>query len=201
MADTTVARSALTGMPSEAQIQYARRLFDQAQKARATDSGRFAIHALTEAICHDPSQRQYAKELVTSLFTASVVGPGRLATALPAWRLARRLAASIATNNWQAALESGTKLLVLRPRSIAALLGLGRACTALKCFDSALVYLRHAHKLQPHDVVVNRHCGRVLGKVQQFDEAVACWSIIRQQLPRDEEALKAIGDLATKKLF
>ena len=157
--------------------------------------------ALADAICHDPSQRQYAKELLASLASASIVGPGTMATAWPAWRLKCRLKEAISDTNWDTALMLGVKLLVLRPRSIAALLGLGQASTALKCFDSALVYLRHAHKLRPHDVLVNRHCGRVLGKVQQFDEAVACWSIVRQKLRDDEEALKAIGDLAVKKLF
>ena len=98
-------------------------------------------------------------------------------------------------------MERGTELLSLRPKSTAALLGLGQASAALKYFDSALVYFRHAHKLRPHDVLVNRQCGRVLGKVGQFDEAIGCWQWVQKRLPQDEEAARAIGDLAVRKLF
>lgn len=135
------------------------------------------------------------------LSSGRLVGPGVLATAWSAWRLKRRMAEAVTAKNLERALEYGTKLLALRPNNIAALIGLGQACAAMKCFDSSLVYLRHAHKLQPHDVLVNRHCGRVLGKVGQFDEAVSCWQFVVQRIPRDEEALRAIGVLAAKKLF
>ena len=90
---------------------------------------------------------------------------------------------------------------VAAPNNISALLALGEACAGLKHFDSAVVYLRHAHKRRPHDVLVNRHCGRVLGKVGQFDEAVGCWRLVERACPRDEEALRSIGNLAAKKLF
>jgi tetratricopeptide (TPR) repeat protein len=184
---------------SDAQVQQARKLFDQGRRAFAADSQRFAIHAFADAICHDPSQRQYAKELLALLSTTSIIGPGQMATAWHAWRLARQLAGAIDGQDWQTTLDISAKLLILRPRSKAALLGLGQACAALKCFDSAVVYLRYAHKLWPGDLLVNRHCGRMLGKVQQFDEAVGCWNLVRKRLPRDEEALRAIGNLAVKK--
>ncbi len=186
---------------ASARIDEARKHFDDGRKACVGNSHRFAIHAFREAICYDPSQRQYAKELLAVVSSPAVVGPGIVATAWAAWRLKRHLVKASAAGDWQRVLEQGTALLALRPRSIPALLALGQACVALKCFDSALVYLRHAHKVRPKHVLVNRHCGRVLGKVGQFDEAVGCWELVRKRVPGDPEALRAIGDLAVKKIL
>jgi Flp pilus assembly protein TadD len=201
MAESIITQPSTDGHTSDVQVAQARKLFDQGRKACATESHRFAIHAFADAIRHDPSQRQYAKELLAALSSAVIVGPGTLATAWRAWQLKRKLTAAIAAGDWHAAVEHGTKLLSLRPTNTAALLGLGQACAALKYFDSALVYFRHAHKLRPNDVLINRQCGRVLGKVGQFDEAVGCWQWVQKRLPHDEEAVRAIGDLAVRKLF
>lgn len=201
MAETIDTQAMANAPISAIQVQQALKLFDEGRKALATGNDRFAIYSFADAVCRDPSRRQYPKELLVVLSKESVTGPGRIATAWPSWQLKRKLDRAVASADWHAVLRFGTQLLTLRPRSISALLGLGHACVSLKYFDSAVVFLRYAHKLRPRDVLVNRHCGRVLGKVSQFDEAIACWSTVQELVPRDEEALRAIGFLAAKKMF
>ena len=92
---------------SHANLQLARKRFDEGRKACATDSQRFAVHAFAEAICLDPGQRQYPNELLAVLSSGHIVVPGILATV---WRLRRQMAEMIATSYWQLVLEHGRKL-------------------------------------------------------------------------------------------
>ena len=51
----------------------------------------------------------------------------------------------------------------------------------------------------PKDAAVNRHCGRALGRMGHFDQAIICWRRVELLKPGDEEANRAIGDLTVEK--
>jgi tetratricopeptide (TPR) repeat protein len=51
----------------------------------------------------------------------------------------------------------------------------------------------------PKDIAVNRQCAKALGRVGQFDQAIACWHRVEQLKPNDEEAGREIGNLHVEK--
>jgi tetratricopeptide (TPR) repeat protein len=192
------AASAKHSESGDARSAQARKFFDEGIHQREEGNIRYAAYALGRAACEDPAQRRYAKELVATL--ASPKLPASLLKGLfMSLRLARVMQRQAEEKRWHDLMESTTQLLSVRPRSAAAVLALSQACVGLKCYDSAVVYLHFALKLRPHDIKVNRQCGRVLGKVGMFDEAVACWHRVEERIGKDPEALAEINRLTAKK--
>ncbi len=76
---------------------------------------------------------------------------------------------------------------------------MAEACDTLKYDDSELVYLKQALNHDPKDPEVNRKCGRTLARRGEFDQAIACWHRVEQAKPGDQEAAKAVADLAIEK--
>lgn len=186
---------------SAARQAKARRLFDDAMHQRNENNFRYAAYALGRAVCEDPAQRQYAKDFLATVTSPKMSKPSLFTGSLKKFSLGRKIDQAISESRWEDVLSVATQLAVLKPQNRLVLLALAQACENLKCFDSALVYLRFAHKLWPNDLTVNRHCGRLLGKVGLFDEAVACWHRVKECLPHDEEALNAMGRLTTRKVL
>ena len=76
---------------------------------------------------------------------------------------------------------------------------MAEACDALNLDEAQLVYLKQALDVNPKDAEVNRICGRTLARMGQFDQAIACWHRVEQAKPGDDEAARAIGELAIEK--
>jgi tetratricopeptide (TPR) repeat protein len=74
------------------------------------------------------------------------------------------------------------------------------ACAALHYNEAELVYLKQALDAEPKNIEVNRHCARSLGRMGQFDQAIACWHRIEKLTSQDEEATRMISVLAQEKL-
>ena len=90
-------------------------------------------------------------------------------------------------------------MLKLNPWDISTLLAMADACEALNFDEAQFVYLKQALDVDPKDAEVNRKCGRALARMGRFDQAIACWHRVEQAKPGDEEAARAIGDLAIEK--
>ena len=191
----------LTPQVSEARQNRARKFFDDAIRERNGDNLRYAIYALGRAICEDPAQRHYAKEFLATLSSPAMRKPSWFSGLFKRIGLNRKMEQAISESRWADALATATQLAPFRPQNRAVFLALSQACVGLKCYDSAVVYLRFAHKLWPHDLTVNRYCGRVLGKVGMIDEAVGCWHRVKEHLPHDSEALTEMCRLTTKKVL
>ena len=86
-------------------------------------------------------------------------------------------------------------MLKLNPWDVSALLAMAAACENLDFGDCQLLYLKNALDANPKDADVNRTCGKALGRMGHFDQAIACWHRVEQAKPGDEEAAKAIGNL------
>jgi Flp pilus assembly protein TadD len=74
------------------------------------------------------------------------------------------------------------------------------ACEAHHANEAELVYLKQALDANPKDIEVNRHCARSLGRMGQFDQAIACWHRIETLRGQDSEAARMISQLAEEKL-
>ena len=90
-------------------------------------------------------------------------------------------------------------MLKLNPWDKGALMEMASACEALDLEDCQLRYLKAALEVDIKDPEVNRVAGRTLGKLGKFDDAIVCWHRVQQAKPQDEEARRAIGDLAVEK--
>ena len=78
-------------------------------------------------------------------------------------------------------------------------MAMAEAADALKYDEAQLTYLKQALDVDPKDPDVNRKCGRTLARMGQFDQAIACWHRVEQAKPGDEEAARALADLAIEK--
>jgi len=78
---------------------------------------------------------------------------------------------------------------------------MAEASAALHHNDVELAYLKQALDADPKSIEVNRHCARSLGRMGQFDQAIACWHRIETLRGKDDEASQMISSLAQQKLM
>lgn len=101
--------------------------------------------------------------------------------------------------NWPEVIKNGVEVLKLNPWDKGALLEIAGACEALELDESQIRFLKAALEADPKDPDTNRVAARALGKQGKFDDAIACWHRLQLAKPEDEEARRAIGDLAVEK--
>ena len=73
------------------------------------------------------------------------------------------------------------------------------ACEHLKLYDTQLIWLRGARQAKGKDASVNRICALALARRGRYDEAMECWKRVKDMHPDDEDADKAIAQLAVDK--
>jgi hypothetical protein len=77
---------------------------------------------------------------------------------------------------------------------------MARACAALHYNEAELLYLKQALDAEPKDLDVNRHCALSLGRLGQYDQAIACWHRVEKLRGFDEEAARNISRLSDEKM-
>jgi tetratricopeptide (TPR) repeat protein len=106
---------------------------------------------------------------------------------------------AVAGKKWAAVLRLGPELLKTNPWDVAVLRGMAQACEVYRYNEVELRYLKNALDANPKDIDVNRHCAVSLGRMGQFDQAIACWHRIEELKPNDPEAGKMVADLSIEK--
>lgn len=101
--------------------------------------------------------------------------------------------------DWATVISSGLEMLKLNPWDLATLKHMAVACENLQFDECQLAYLKLALDVDIKDPEVNRLNARALARMGRFDEAIVCWTRVRQVLPRDEEANRAIPNLTVEK--
>jgi tetratricopeptide (TPR) repeat protein len=156
-------------------------------------------HAMfAECVVHDPSNLQFVEALIQNLRS-------RTPHAKKSWYQSLRrndvpLQKALQRKNWTQAFRLGMDLLHADPWDAAVLRTLANACAALHLNEVELVYLKQALDGEPKNVDVNRHCARSLGRMGQFDQAIACWHRVETLRGKDAEATRMILELAQEKL-
>lgn len=112
----------------------------------------------------------------------------------------RGLKKSLQQSDWTGVLRQGVELLKNNPWDVATLRAMAEACEALRYNEVELVYLKQALDADPKNVEVNCHCARSLGRMGQFDQAIACWHRVETLRGKNEEAARMISQLAEDKL-
>jgi tetratricopeptide (TPR) repeat protein len=192
---------------STAQRQRLQQLFEHANKThgQAVKQGvksnfDYAHDLYAQCVLADPGNVHYAKALLENLykkfsetkkggFGGWFGGGGGKGTV-------KKLAGK---KDWTGVLKFGVGALKKDVLDSDVLLGMADACEHLKLYDTQLVWLRGARKAKSKDAGVNRICALALARRGRYDEAMECWKRVKDVHPEDEEADKAIAQLAVDK--
>jgi tetratricopeptide (TPR) repeat protein len=179
-----------------------RRLTDCYQRglnlARGEKNHDYAHAMFAECVLHDPGNLRFVESMVQNLRAAA---PKRVSSRFKLRRGgSRTLRAAMHRHDWAAVLHTGIDLLRANPWDVTTLRAMAEACAALHHNEVELVYLKQALDAEPKNVDVNRHCARSLGRMGQFDQAIACWHRVEKLRGTDEEAAHSIAVLAEDKL-
>ena len=155
-------------------------------------------HAMfAECVVQDPGNLQFAEAMIQNLRTRTPhVKKSRLSLHRGG---SRELKKASQDKDWPAVFRTGIELLKADPWDVTTLRAMADACAALHHNEVELVYLKQALGADPKNVEVNRHCARSLGRMGQFDQAIACWHRVEMFKGKDEEAAKNISILTEDK--
>lgn len=175
--------------------------FQHATGSFAKGDFNYASEMFERCVKGDPSNAIYTKQfLVTQCKKYKDNKKGAGFTAGPKIAAYKgSLKKATYSKDWKQAIETGLEILKLNPWDVSTLSVMADACDGLKYEDAELQYLKQALDVDPKDAEVNRKCGRTLAAMGRFDEAITCWHRVAQAKPGDEEATRAIGDLAVEK--
>ena len=174
--------------------------FEHASKQAAQDNFDYATELFTQCVIGDPSNLIYLQSFVGNLqkkYNNNKKGSklGRFKTA------GARTAVKKCSmqKDWEGVLKHGLDVLKYNPWDVSALMSMAKAAEELLCDECQLYYLKAALNANSKDPDVNRTCAAALRERGLFDQAIACWHRVEQARPGDEEAAKAIADLAVEK--
>ncbi len=175
--------------------------FEHGTKSAAKSDFDYATNMFEQCVKGDPGNPIYVGNFITNLvrkYNDNKKGAGF--TSVPKVKLLRgSLQKSSYSKDWDAILKTGLDVLKLNPWEVPTLTMMADACDQLKLDEVELVYLKQALNFDSKDPEVNRKCGRALARRGEFDQAIACWHRVEQAKPGDEEAQRAIADLAIEK--
>jgi len=175
-------------------------LYQRAQKLSNVEKQHdYAHELLAQCVVHDPSSEAYAVAMLANL-RAKHAGSSKRSGSLFEPSGNRALKKALQNEDWSAVFQQGAALLKSNPWDVATLRAMATACKARHGNEAELVYLKQALDANHKDIEVNRHCARSLGRMGQFDQAIACWHRIETLRGKDAEAARMISQLAEEKL-
>jgi tetratricopeptide (TPR) repeat protein len=175
-------------------------LFAQGSKMATVSNFDYATQMFEECVQKDPGNLIYVQNFLSNLQRkynnakkgsklAAIQGAG-------AWGSMKK---SSVQKKWRDVINSGLTILKLNPWNIDALKMMGHACEQLQHDEVQIAYLKLAQEVDLKDPEVNRLLGRALARLGKFDDAIVCFQRVRQTIPNDEEATRAIGNLTVQK--
>lgn len=157
----------------------------------------YAHEMFAQCAIHAPSNVVYAEVMLKNLRDKL---SGRKKTSRFGSGGSRALKKSMQQSDWTSVLRQGVDLLKVNPWDVVTLRAMAKACEACHYNEVELVYLKQALDANPKDVEVNRHCACSLGRMGQFDQAIACWHRVETLQGKSDEASRMISQLAEDKL-
>jgi len=159
----------------------------------------YAHVMFAECVLQDPANLRYAEALLQNLRDKFA---GR---AKRRWRFlgrggSKELRKATASRTWKDVFHIAVDLLKDDPWDVATLRVLAEACAELHYNEAELAYLKQALDANVQDAEVNRHCGRSLARMGQFDQAIACWHRVEEIKKGDAEAARMVAGLYEEKL-
>jgi tetratricopeptide (TPR) repeat protein len=174
------------------------RCFDRGLRAMQVEQDYEYAHLFfSECFCREPSNDAYASAMLQNLRLRAVRKSQFILRSVIANSRLRRI---VGNKDWKSAFGEGIRLLQKNPWDAEVLLCMAKACAALHHNESELVYLKGALDCRPKSAIVNRRCAQSLGRMGQFDQAIACWLRVSRLKQGDNEAAEMISRLSEEKL-
>jgi hypothetical protein len=175
--------------------------FEHGSKSAAKSDFDYATNMFEMCVVGDPANPIYVGQFLNNLvkkYNDNKKGAGF--TSAPKINLLKgSIRKSAYSKDWEGLIKTGLDVLKLNPWDVWTLTAMADACDTLKLDEAELVYLKQALNADAKDAEVNRKCGRALARRGEFDQAIACWHRVEQAKPGDEEAGRAVADLAIEK--
>jgi tetratricopeptide (TPR) repeat protein len=175
--------------------------FEHGSKSAAKGDFNYASDMFSACVRDDPSNQIYIRQFLDNLvkkYNDNKKGAG-FTSAPKAAALKASIMKSRRSSDWDTVRKNGIEMLKINPWDVSTLVAMAESCDAQNFDEAGLVYLKQALDVNPKDAEVNRICGRTLARLGQFDQAIACWHRVEQAKPGDDEAARAIGELAIEK--
>jgi tetratricopeptide (TPR) repeat protein len=175
--------------------------FEQGSKSSAQGQFDYAFTMFDACVKTDPANALYIRQYLATIgksYKDNKKGAG--ITSAGSKKMAQaNLKKSALSKDHKGVLEKGWDGLKLNPWDTWTLSAMADAAGALNYSEAQLAYLKQALDVDPKDVEVNRKCGRALAAQGAFDQAIMCWNRVSQMKPGDEEAARAVADLAIER--
>ncbi len=175
--------------------------FEHGSKSASQGQFDYAASMFDACVKGDPANHLYIKQYLTTLgrkYNDNKKGAGF--TSAPKIKMLQGgIKKSAMSKDSAAILEKGWEVLKLNPWDTWTLTTMADAAGELNYDEAQLTYLKQALDVDSKDAEINRKCGRALAAQGAFDAAIACWHRVEQAKPGDEEAGRAVADLAIEK--
>lgn len=174
--------------------------FEHGTKMSAAGNFDYATEMYTQCVLGDPANPIYVKSFLANL--QKKYGDNKKGGKMAALRTAGAkggMKKAVLQKDWNSVISSGLEVLKLNPWDTGVLTDMGNACESLEFDESQLEYLRMALDADEQDPEVNRTYGRALERQGMFDEAIVAFQRVAKAKPADEEAVRALADLAVKR--
>lgn len=175
-------------------------LFEHGTKTSGTGNFDYANEMYTQCVIGDPSNPIYVKALLANL--SKKYGNNKKGAKLAGLKLVGAKASlkkSVAMKKWDEVLKTGLEALPSSPWDTGLLADIAKACEAQEFDEAQVEYLKQAVDGDTEDPEANRLLGRAYDRIGEYPEAIICFSRVVKALPKDEEAIRALSNLAVKK--
>jgi len=180
------------------------KMFEHASKQSGQEQYDYANDLFTECVVSDPVNLMYVQSFLDNL--KKKYGNNKKGSSLAFIQGAstrRTVKKALGQEDWDGVIKAGCDALKLNPWDIPTLLSMAKATDRIGGNDppieTPLHYLKCALEANSKDPEVNRECAKAMEERGQLDQAIHCWHRVEQALPNNEEAQRAIADLAVKK--
>lgn len=172
--------------------------FERANQMMAKGNHDYAHELFSQCVIADPGNVVYTQSCLQNLIQkhggkkkGSMFGLKGLGSKGGAKKAALR-------KDWMGVIKGGLGVLSKNPWDTATFLSMADACENLGLEDAQLVYLQYALKFNPEDLHINRLCAIALRQRREYAQAIACWQRVLKAKPEDEEANRAIAQIAAE---
>jgi tetratricopeptide (TPR) repeat protein len=176
------------------------KFFQYGTEKSATGNFDYAAEMYQNAVVGDPSNPIYVKALLNNLskkYANNKTGAKMANLKLATTKLS--IKNSTRQKKWDDVLKTGLEALLVNPWDNTILFELAHACEAQDFDEAQVEYLRQAIDANPDDAEANRQLGRAYDNIAQYTEAIDCFRRVLKELPKDEEAMRAMSNLAVKR--
>lgn len=175
--------------------------FEHGTKSAAGGNFDYATNMFLQCVKGDPGNPIYITQFLNNLYKKykdNKKGAGFTSMANASMQKGSIKKAAY-SKDWPSLISAGLEMLKINPWDVSTLMAMAEAADALNMDEAQLTYLKRALDVNPKDPDTNRVCGRTLARMGQYDQAIACWHRVEQAKPGDDEAARAIGELAIEK--